>query len=75
LGKTQAKPYNGTNWTAGGGDRYRTTQIQAQEDVGASNRGDYWELAAAADPTAEGTLYAGGGGLRVITGAGNLCGW
>jgi len=67
---TRQQYSDGTNWNAGGGTRYRTTQIQAQEDVGASNRGDYWELAAAADPTAEGTLYAGGGGLRVVTGAG-----
>jgi hypothetical protein len=44
--------------------------MQEQEDVGDSSRAGYWEQAAAANPAATDTSYAGGGGLRVITGAG-----
>jgi hypothetical protein len=59
----------GVSWKDGGA-RTRQTQVEALEDVGRAGRNGYWELAAAADPSAPNTSYAGGGGLRVITGAG-----
>jgi hypothetical protein len=61
------RQYTGGNWTAGGGERYRTTQVEALDDLGAADRGGFWEVAAGSDPR---TVTPGGGGLRIITGAG-----
>ena len=69
----EKRPYaNGTNWTQGGGTRYRTTQAQALQNIGVAERGGFWELAAALDPSAQppAPSNTGGGGLRIITGAG-----
>jgi hypothetical protein len=63
------QPMSGVSWRDGG-DRYRETQVQELEDVGQINRNGYWEIAAAANPAAPSSPYAGGGGLRAITGAG-----
>jgi hypothetical protein len=57
---------DGTQWTAGGSPRYRISQIQQLEDLGATARGEFWERAAAVSPL----VTTGGGGLRIITGAG-----
>jgi hypothetical protein len=75
--------YNGTTWTAGGGTRYRTTQVQALENLGVTERGGFWEQTAAANSVNSGgggtgttgttsgtTGTTSGGGLRIITGAG-----
>ncbi|MBD1806889.1 hypothetical protein H6F98_15690 [Microcoleus sp. FACHB-SPT15] len=61
------RQYTGGNWTAGGGARYRTTQLQALDDLGAADRGGFWEVAAGSNPQ---NVIPGGGGLRIITGAG-----
>jgi len=61
------RQYTGGNWTAGGEARYRTTQVEALDDLGAADRGGFWEVAAGSNPT---TVTPGGGGLRIITGAG-----
>jgi hypothetical protein len=61
------RQYTGGNWNAGGGQRYRTTQLQALDDLGAADRGGFWEVAAGSKPP---DVIPGGGGLRIITGAG-----
>lgn len=50
--------------------RYRTTQVQEKTDLGVSDRNGFWEIAAAYDPSVTANNNTGGGGLRVITGAG-----
>ncbi len=51
-------------------DRYRTTQVQTLSDLGVSDRNGFWEAAAALNPAIPLNKNGGGGGLRVITGAG-----
>ncbi|CBN57281.1 MULTISPECIES: hormogonium polysaccharide biosynthesis protein HpsA [Kamptonema] len=65
-GKTAQEVAGGT-WSDDGSQRTRTSQKQILAAVGISDRGDYWEKAAAQKP--ENPLSAIGG-LRVITGAG-----
>jgi len=66
----------GAVWTQGGGTRFRRTQVQALQDLGAANRNGFWELAAALNPNPPQNpsnpppSNTGGGGLRAITGAG-----
>jgi type II secretory pathway pseudopilin PulG len=50
--------------------RYRTTQVAEKTDLGASARNGFWEIAAAYDPSVPKNNNTGGGGLRIITGAG-----
>ena len=56
--------------------RYRFTQANSLKSLGVSDRGGFWELNAADDPSVESsgkstpTLLPVSGGLRVVTGAG-----
>lgn len=67
VGGTTAQEVAGGTWSDDGSQRTRTSQKQILAAVGISDRGDYWEKAAAQKP--ENPLTAIGG-LRVITGAG-----
>ncbi|HEY9802543.1 MAG TPA: hormogonium polysaccharide biosynthesis protein HpsA [Leptolyngbyaceae cyanobacterium] len=58
------------NWTRRGSEppqRWRNTQIQAQSDLGVSDRNGFWEERAAENPTND---LDSVGGVRIITGAG-----
>lgn len=69
----EKRSISGTTWTAGGGNRYRISQVQALDNLGVTERDGFWEQAAASNPSPKNTTppnIAGGGGLRVITGAG-----
>ncbi|MDF0555811.1 hormogonium polysaccharide biosynthesis protein HpsA [Kamptonema sp. UHCC 0994] len=66
VGGTTAQEVDGGTWSDGS-QRTRTSQKQVLAAVGISDRGDYWEKAAAQKPENPLTSI---GGLRVITGAG-----
>ncbi len=57
----------GIKWDNGDGTRTRRTRIEQLADLGATDRGEGWELDAAKVPE---SLQDPVGGLRVITGAG-----
>lgn len=70
IGLEPAQEVDGTTkWDAGDTtkNRTRTPRVTQLADVGATDRGGFWELAAAKAPT---TAVDGIGGLRVITGGG-----
>jgi len=68
---TDVDPSDTTKWDDPNTEpRYRTTQVQEKTDLGVSERNGFWEIAAAYDPSVTANNNTGGGGLRVITGAG-----
>lgn len=54
-------------WDAGGGDRFRRTQMFDMPNLGNTGRNGFWERAAAREPTEDEKFI---GGARIVTGAG-----
>ncbi len=68
---TDVDPSDTTKWDDPNTEpRYRTTQVEEKTDLGVSERNGFWEIAAAYDPSVTANNNTGGGGLRIITGAG-----
>ncbi|MDB9510322.1 hormogonium polysaccharide biosynthesis protein HpsA [Kamptonema animale CS-326] len=67
VGGTTTQDVAGGTWSDGTTQRTRTSQKQILAEVGVTNRGDFWEKAAAQQPI---NPLSAIGGLRVITGAG-----